>query len=200
MLTGDWPFFVVADYDTKSPSAVDYSDIQETAEDESSQDETKTQASSETEEKQGMHWIRLLCACSTESQFWMKFWLSLKKKPHKKTPTPIKKNRKSNGLLVSCLCSGGDEEEEGGEKEEDKDRKLMPPPTWLPTPSMIAAAQQAAEAGAVQSNSSAGDEAEKPKLNTPLAGMLPPELASVDVTTIFPEFRPGKVRLGWADM
>ena len=66
---------------------------------------------------------------------------------------------------------------------------------------MIAAAQQAAEDGVAPSSESGADEAEKPKLNTPLAGMLPPELASVDVTTIFPEFRPGKVKFclaeGW---
>ena len=64
---------------------------------------------------------------------------------------------------------------------------------------MIAAAQQAAEDGVEPSSESGADEAEKPRLNTPLAGMLPPELASVDVTTIFPEFRPGKVKFCLAD-
>ena len=64
---------------------------------------------------------------------------------------------------------------------------------------MIAAAQQAAEGGMAPSSDSGADEAEKPRLNTPLAGMLPPELASVDVTTIFPEFRPGKVKFCVAD-
>ena len=68
----------------------------------------------------------------------------------------------------------------------------MPPPTWLPTPSMIAA-QQAAEAGAAAGGNLGSGDADKRQWNTPLAGMLPPELANVDVTAIFPEFRPGKV-------
>ena len=36
---------------------------------------------------------------------------------------------------------------------------------------------------------------EKSKLNTPLAAMLPPELADRDVREWFPEFRPGQVSL-----
>lgn len=67
---------LVADYGKKSPSAIDYSDIQETAEDESSQVEDKTLASSLAEQKQGMHrsthvLTSLVCTLtlSAESQF-----------------------------------------------------------------------------------------------------------------------------------
>lgn len=35
----------------------------------------------------------------------------------------------------------------------------------------------------------------KKKLSTPLASMLPKELECVDVTQLFPKFRPGKVSL-----
>lgn len=71
----------------------------------------------------------------------------------------------------------------------------MPPPTWLPTPSMLGVTVP----GTTPSTSSSEGgqitgEGERPKLNTPLAGMLPPELANVDVTKLFPEFRPGKVK------
>ncbi|KAK7495279.1 hypothetical protein BaRGS_00013461, partial [Batillaria attramentaria] len=120
------------DYIAKSPSAVDYSDIKETAEDESMDNSGKTLASSVSEYDEG---------------------------------------------------------DEG--KGEDEDRKLMPPPTWLPTPSMLAA-QATAESSTSSGAPSAGD-TDKSKLVTPLAGMLPPELANVDVTSIFPEFRPGMV-------
>ncbi|XP_076446577.1 LOW QUALITY PROTEIN: transcription initiation factor TFIID subunit 1-like [Babylonia areolata] len=118
------------DYETKSPSAVDYSDIKEAAEDETGFDD-KSLSSSLAEQMLG--------------------------------------------------------EEGKDHKEEDDDRKLMPPPTWLPTPSMIAA-QQAAEAA----SGGAGD-GDRTKLNTPLAGMLPPELSNIEVSSIFPEFRRGKV-------
>lgn len=38
------------------------------------------------------------------------------------------------------------------------------------------------------------EEAEKKKLETPLAAMLPSKYAKVDVTELFPDFRHGKVR------
>ena len=65
------------------------------------------------------------------------------------------------------------------------DTKLMPPPSWLPKsikaeddPSVISP----------EKNSSS-------KFHTPLASLRPPELANVDVTELFPEFRPGQVHL-----
>jgi hypothetical protein len=55
------------------------------------------------------------------------------------------------------------------------------------------AAQQTTTAATSAPAAATAAEGEKPKLNTPLAAMLPPEYADVDVTTIFPEFRPGQV-------
>ena len=45
-----------------------------------------------------------------------------------------------------------------------------------------------------------GEEDEDHKINTPLAAMLPPELADRDVKELFPEFRPGQVRLGFMNL
>lgn len=42
-------------------------------------------------------------------------------------------------------------------------------------------------------NASSKENEPKKKLNTPLASMLPKELESVDVTQLFPKFRPGRV-------
>ncbi|XP_029644075.1 transcription initiation factor TFIID subunit 1 isoform X1 [Octopus sinensis] len=44
-----------------------------------------------------------------------------------------------------------------------------------------------------KTSASSEDNEPKKKLNTPLASMLPKELESVDVTQLFPKFRPGKV-------
>lgn len=64
----------------------------------------------------------------------------------------------------------------------DNDSKLMPPPSWLPKsikteddPSVISPDKNFS------------------KYHTPLASLRPPELANVDVTELFPEFRPGQV-------
>ncbi|KAK0060755.1 transcription initiation factor TFIID subunit 1 [Biomphalaria pfeifferi] len=92
------------------------------------------------------------------------------------------------------------------EREED-DRKLMPPPSWLPCPtqpiSVVTSESGNSSASASTLTSVAKlstDEQTSPtslspskKLNTPLADMMPPELANVDVTTLFPEFRHGQV-------
>lgn len=42
---------------------------------------------------------------------------------------------------------------------------------------------------------SAADDADKRKLETPLAAMLPSKYADIDVTELFPDFRHGKVTL-----
>jgi len=62
--------------------------------------------------------------------------------------------------------------------ETHKDKNLMPPP---PTPSIQSQ---------VEVNQ---DGAEKRRLDTPLAAMLPSKYANVDVTELFPDFRHGKV-------
>ncbi|XP_067663597.1 transcription initiation factor TFIID subunit 1-like isoform X1 [Haliotis asinina] len=84
------------------------------------------------------------------------------------------------------------------------DRKLMPPPSWLPGHGM--SGQQdglhhdPTHLSPVKSTQSPDKSSPKSdslspgsKLKTPLADMLPPQLSEVDVTTLFPEFRPGKV-------
>ncbi|CAC5399952.1 TAF1 [Mytilus coruscus] len=66
---------------------------------------------------------------------------------------------------------------------EDKDSRLMPPPSWLPkTP------KAEDEAGVITPDKSSAN-----KYHTPLASLRPPELSNVDVTELFPEFRPGQV-------
>lgn len=42
---------------------------------------------------------------------------------------------------------------------------------------------------------SVSEDAEKKKLETPLAAMLPSKYANIDVTELFPDFRHGKVQL-----
>lgn len=42
------------------------------------------------------------------------------------------------------------------------------------------------------------NDANKARWKAPLASNLPPELASIDVTNICPEFRPDKVGLFWS--
>ncbi|KAH9513821.1 Transcription initiation factor TFIID subunit 1 [Bulinus truncatus] len=91
------------------------------------------------------------------------------------------------------------------EREED-DRKLMPPPSWLPCPtqpisintsyggSLSASAPITSVAKFnADDQTSPSDLSPGKKLNTPLADMMPPELANVDVTSLFPEFRHGQV-------
>lgn len=60
----------------------------------------------------------------------------------------------------------------------------MPPPSWLPkTP------KAEDEAGFTSPDKNSAN-----KYHTPLASLRPPELSNVDVTELFPEFRPGQVR------
>ena len=67
----------------------------------------------------------------------------------------------------------------------------MPPPSWLPKQST----SRSDVAGEDARDGGKGDglSPDKSKMNTPLAAMLPPELANVDVTSLFPEFKHGKV-------
>ncbi|XP_012946001.1 LOW QUALITY PROTEIN: transcription initiation factor TFIID subunit 1 [Aplysia californica] len=97
----------------------------------------------------------------------------------------------------------GDSADSDDNQEED-DRKLMPPPSWLPSSSISVLTSEGGSGPAGGSIVSVAkmsqDEQISPsslspgrKLNTPLADMMPPELANVDVTSIFPEFRHGQV-------
>ncbi|CAL1535229.1 unnamed protein product [Lymnaea stagnalis] len=99
-----------------------------------------------------------------------------------------------------------DHESKDSQDSQEDDRKLMPPPSWLPCPT-----QPISVVTSDSGNSSASgpltsvakmstDDQMSPsslspgkKLNTPLADMMPPELANVDVTSLFPEFRHGQV-------
>ena len=79
----------------------------------------------------------------------------------------------------------------------------MPPPSWLPITSKPGEVKKVEGQGQPLQVSQAGPSAslattasvvsEAERLNTPLAAMMPPELKNIDVTSIFPEFRSGKV-------
>lgn len=80
----------------------------------------------------------------------------------------------------------------------------MPPPSWLPPRSAGTGHPGAGGDGVKIEGASQAEvqpreapligDAEAQNLNTPLAAMLPPELRKVDVTSLFPEFKPGQVR------
>ena len=81
----------------------------------------------------------------------------------------------------------------------------MPPPSWLPVSSRPADVKKlegqglSSEMGvavtSANQESATAMLTDAEKLSTPLAAMMPPELSNVDVTTLFPEFRPGQVSL-----
>ena len=107
-------------------------------------------------------------------------------------------------ILYSLLYSGTSEDDYDTE---EKDSHLMPPPSWLPSTSKSGEVKvkgedegQTLELKVSQAGPSGSPGttmgsvvSEGERLNTPLAAMMPPELKNVDVTTIFPEFRSGKV-------
>ena len=73
--------------------------------------------------------------------------------------------------------------------DDEKDNKLMPPPSWLPPASKLEG-----ESEVKVSPGKPREGSDKTPYVAPLAAMLPPELAKVDATKLFPEFRPGEVR------
>lgn len=93
--------------------------------------------------------------------------------------------------------------EEDYDAADEKDTHLMPPPSWLPVTSKSAEVRKpegqnhSPEVSLAMISSSQDTSAvsvsESEKLSTPLAAMMPPELSNVDVTTLFPEFRPRQV-------
>ncbi|GFS23995.1 transcription initiation factor TFIID subunit 1 [Elysia marginata] len=119
----------------------------------------------------------------------------------------------------SDITETADEEEvskamtstDSGENEDkaaaEDDRKLMPPPSWLPTSStqpisvVTSESWSSSASGLIPSIPKPGDGSSpspsstspSKRLHTPLADMMPPELANVDVTSIFPQFRHGQV-------
>ncbi|XP_037277231.1 TATA-box binding protein associated factor 1 isoform X3 [Rhipicephalus microplus] len=87
-------------------------------------------------------------------------------------------------------------DEEEGFREGSQDSELMPPP---PVPAPLPGSQQAdksskgTEDTKEQSEDDETSAARKRNLDTPLAAMLPSKYADLDVTELFPEFRPGQV-------
>lgn len=81
-------------------------------------------------------------------------------------------------------------------KEGSQDSELMPPP---PAPAPLSGSQLAeksskeTEDSKEQSEDDESSAARKRNLDTPLAAMLPSKYADLDVTELFPEFRPGQV-------
>ncbi|XP_022251880.1 transcription initiation factor TFIID subunit 1-like isoform X3 [Limulus polyphemus] len=71
------------------------------------------------------------------------------------------------------------------------------PPPWTPTSSGLSSLPtniSTIVSGTTESDSSTySPEKKQKKLDTPLAAMLPSKYADLDVTELFPEFRPGKV-------
>lgn len=89
-------------------------------------------------------------------------------------------NDADDDMSASAKAESGSKAEAGS-----KDSHLMPPP---PTPQSDSATPSAGDA------SSESDSARRKRhLDTPLAAMLPSKYADLDVTELFPEFRPGKV-------
>ncbi|XP_037277230.1 TATA-box binding protein associated factor 1 isoform X2 [Rhipicephalus microplus] len=105
-------------------------------------------------------------------------------------------------MLYACQSQESDNEigvkpdEEEGFREGSQDSELMPPP---PVPAPLPGSQQAdksskgTEDTKEQSEDDETSAARKRNLDTPLAAMLPSKYADLDVTELFPEFRPGQV-------
>uniref|UniRef100_A0A224Z6D9 Transcription initiation factor TFIID subunit 1 n=1 Tax=Rhipicephalus zambeziensis TaxID=60191 RepID=A0A224Z6D9_9ACAR len=92
--------------------------------------------------------------------------------------------------------SGAKPDDEEGFREGSQDSELMPPP---PAPAPLPGSQLAEKSskGTEDTKEQAEDDetsaARKRNLDTPLAAMLPSKYADLDVTELFPEFRPGQV-------
>lgn len=108
----------------------------------------------------------------------------------------------TDAKVADALASSEDsgttaEEEEPVAKQVPEDSALMPPPPLpMPLPDSPAADKAVAETEeGKDSEEGDGDPSSAPKrnLDTPLAAMLPSKYADLDVTELFPEFRPGQV-------
>ena len=89
-----------------------------------------------------------------------------------------------------------DDKDDYDADEDESDRKLMPPPSWLPTSVTSTELTKPGDPSTqLTEGSSDSHGLSSSSVKTPLADMLPPQLANVNVTELFPEFRPGKVML-----
>ncbi|XP_032518850.2 transcription initiation factor TFIID subunit 1 isoform X1 [Danaus plexippus] len=138
------------DYSEKSPSAVDFFDIDD-AVDEEKDIETKVVTNDDVSVKN---------ECENQSEGIKSDSSQNEKDTIENWNEPkVEKNESNN--------------DEGYEGDMEGDGELMPPPSTVPR-----------------------QKTEKPKkLETPLAAMLPSKYAGVDVTELFPDFRPDKVLL-----
>ncbi|XP_077519036.1 TATA-box binding protein associated factor 1 isoform X1 [Amblyomma americanum] len=159
------------EYSKKLPSSVDYFDFEELADDDG--DEKKETAvdtsvlgsdlAEETDTFEGA-FQRMLYACRSQE-------------PRSEDGTKIK-------------------DQEEATKDASEDSQLMPPP---PVPAPLpdsAMAEKDASKGTEEAKENEDDDsssAPKRNLDTPLAAMLPSKYADLDVTELFPEFRPGQV-------
>ena len=84
-----------------------------------------------------------------------------------------------------CLC---DLAESSDDCEEDS--HLLSPTSWFPATAKSDSTVPTETSG----TSSDGDLKASSSTTCPLAGLLPPEYANIDVTQLFPDFRPGQVR------
>jgi hypothetical protein len=69
-----------------------------------------------------------------------------------------------------------------------EDSHLFSPPAWYSSSSAPSVGLHSESTG-----TSADAESKSNGLACPLAGLLPPEYANIDVTQLFPDFRPGQV-------
>ncbi|XP_013142953.1 PREDICTED: transcription initiation factor TFIID subunit 1 [Papilio polytes] len=148
------------DYSEKSPSAVDFFDIDDVAE------EVKVEELDDSTNQVAQH------TSIEESK-----GNEIRESPSKETISncPQNEGNRNEDWSQSDYRKKDDQRnnDDGYEGDMEGDGGLMPPPSTVPK-----------------------QKSDKPKkLETPLAAMLPSKYANVDVTELFPDFRPDKVLL-----
>ncbi|XP_026317517.1 transcription initiation factor TFIID subunit 1 isoform X2 [Hyposmocoma kahamanoa] len=166
------------DYSQKSPSAEDFFDIDDVAEDIKDVEITNKEAHGEIlGDKQG----------ETQGQTKQELEMEKTEMEVMDTETVTTEVQTTSDCPQSEIKDEVNEEKQDFEKSEqikdegydgdmEGDEDLMPPPSIIP-----------------KNNTNKSDKARK--LETPLAAMLPSKYANVEVTELFPDFRPDKVLL-----
>ncbi|XP_014237505.1 transcription initiation factor TFIID subunit 1 [Trichogramma pretiosum] len=176
------------DYDgDKDPSAKDFSDINELADEAIEESQTKAEDSAAKNEMSENTQKDIKTENTDGSEISQrindaeKIEPSIKKECADTVKQEINQNKDNSGGDEKMEVDNDNKENEYDADDEDHkgDSKLMPPPP-VPEEKEILTAE---EEEAIQ----------KRKLETPLASMLPSKYANVDVTELFPDFRPGKV-------
>ncbi|XP_061713687.1 transcription initiation factor TFIID subunit 1 [Cydia pomonella] len=153
------------DYTIKSPSAVDFFDIDDVAED--AQEDTSTnreaqpdtQTQTEVKDETEMDISDTAVSVDVKSDC---------------PQSEANENWKDKEIFQQEEQRAGDD---GYEGDMEGDGGLMPPPSTIPDRTLKT------------------QTSENKKLETPLAAMLPSKYANTDVTELFPDFRPDKVLL-----